>query len=256
MGRGAYAALQPISAPPIETAQKRQLTLPAMQQGENLVSGDEAQCDPAMQREENIAPGNSGDDAQHDPAVQREEDLGSDDSADEAHEALCYDMDALYGGDLSDDGSDDSSGTEDDFLGEGTLKCTCGAGSRAHSRGCPRNSRQRYPGAVRTSDTEPESKVEVPIVPAKKPTHKSVSKADVSILLKPPPAKKRKTAMKFRAGDYVGVHSATIKDHHVPCRIAEVIGNQYRLCCNQGVLKRCYAGSELTPLSSSCYISL
>ena len=81
---------------------KRQLTLPAMQQEENLVSGDEAQHDPALQREENLAPGDSGDDAQYDPAVQREEDLVSDDSADEAHEDLCYDMDALYGGDLAD----------------------------------------------------------------------------------------------------------------------------------------------------------
>jgi len=72
------------------------------------------------------------------------------------------------------------------------------------------------------------------------------------------PSKKPKPTNNFKAGDYVCVHSDAQRKHHVPCRIAEVVGGKhYRLRLHDGVLlSSCYTASELTPLGSGHHIFL
>jgi len=73
-----------------------------------------------------------------------------------------------------------------------------------------------------------------------------------------PPSKKPKPTNNFQAGDYVCVHRDARRKHHVPCRIAEVVGGKYyRLrLCDGVLLSSCYTASELTPLGSGHHISL
>ena len=71
------------------------------------------------------------------------------------------------------------------------VQCTCGAEGRAHKKGCPMNSRNRYPGRA-LFPTMPDGSLEPP---ADKCIPRESCKA--------PPAKKRKVNMKV--GDYVSI---------------------------------------------------
>jgi len=155
----------------------------------------------------------------------------------------------LYEEDFSSDDAEVSSCSSLDYC---IPECTCGSGSRAHKRGCPMSSRQCYSGAhlfaeVRTSSPELHSKSRVASKPKRE---RSTEVIDL------PHAKKGKVALVFKAGDYVCVHSNTLKQQHVPCRVAEVVGERFRLCTQHGVLSTCYSARELTPLESGCHIPL
>ncbi len=79
---------------------------------------------------------------------------------------------------------------------------------------------------------------------------------EVRGLTEPPPSKKQRTATELQVGDYVCLHSSTPGKYHIPCRITEVVGDRYRLCCKQGLFGNCFDRSALTPVSSSYLISL
>ncbi len=90
---------------------------------------------------------------------------------------------------------------------------TCGAAGRAHKRGCPMSSRQRYPahscflrGVV--SEGSPLSSTCGDVL------EPGVSKSGD---LDPPPPKRSK--IQTQIGDYVSIHSKSAGDSHVPCRI-------------------------------------
>ena len=104
--------------------------------------------------------------------------------------------------------------------------------------------------------TLPELDSKARVSRAKGPKRERDTGAVVSDLSKPPASKKRKTATKLQVGDRVCIHTDTLMKRHVPCRITEVVGQRYRLCCNQGVLQSCYTRSQVTPLSSSYQLSL
>ena len=61
---------------------------------------------------------------------------------------------------------------------------------------------------------------------------------------------------KFAPGDYVHLHCNSQSHRLLPCRIIEVVGEKYRVCCGKGVLKMLYREDNLTPLATSKSISL
>ncbi len=62
--------------------------------------------------------------------------------------------------------------------------------------------------------------------------------------------------MKFQPGDYVCIHVSSVPKCHVPCRVVELFGKQYRLCCIAGVLSTCSGINDLTSLSGNSDIPL
>ena len=81
-----------------------------------------------------------------------------------------------------------------------------------------------------------------------------VSVVSSSDNFKPLPPKKRKIQVKI--GDYSGIHSKTMGDSHVPCRIVGEFGGQFQLYCSKGVLNVSFSSSELIPLTTCASIPL
>lgn len=67
----------------------------------------------------------------------------------------------------------------------------------------------------------------------------------------PCPTKKQKHS--FVVGDYVCVHCDSLDKQHILCRIVQVMGKVYCLCC---VLKGSFSSSELISLDKDCNIPL
>ena len=153
-----------------------------------------------------------------------------------------------YGGsgafsDVNDTLSDVS---DDDSLGS---MCTCGVAGRAHKSGCPMSSWQHYPGHL----CFPRGVVQgCPLTSA----HGDVLEPGVSKSgdLDPPPPNRNK--IQTQIGDYVGIHSTSAGDSHVPCRIVVEFGGRYQLYCAKGVLNVDFSCSELVILSSCASIPL
>ena len=131
-------------------------------------------------------------------------------------------------------------------------ECTCNAYGRAYKTGCPLNSRSRFCGRVLFTE-EPSD--------ASRPNHEASSpKLNVSTMLwekgncQPHPDKKLQC--NFTVGDYVCLHSSILDKRHVPCRVIQVFGANYRLYCQKGVVKGKYSSHQLMPLSSDLYIPL
>ena len=65
---------------------------------------------------------------------------------------------------------------------------------------------------------------------------------------------------KHKPGDYVNMHSISVKDKHLTCRVIECLtkpaANLYRLSCTNDVLTQLLPESDLTKSSSSCFIPL
>ena len=112
----------------------------------------------------------------------------------------------------SDDSSDEHGGSDD--TSDECQWCTCG-GERTHSHSCPLNPRNVGEEGMLY--------------------RKGFSSDD-------PPSKKPKPTNNFQAGDYICIHSDARRKHHVPCRIAKVVGGKhYRLHLRDGVLlSSCY----------------
>ena len=71
---------------------------------------------------------------------------------------------------------------------------------------------------------------------------------------KPLPPKRRKIQVKI--GDYVGIHSKTMGESHVPCRIVGEFGGRFQLYCSKGVLNVSFSSAELIPLTTCASIPL
>ena len=154
-------------------------------------------------------------------------------------EIMCTDSDT--------DESSDIGCPDDDIISGAS--CTCGAGGRAHKKNCPMNSRKRYPGHALFP---PPGNTESSPMPIE--SDGGLEPADQSALkesLKAPPAKKGKTQMKV--GDYVCIHSSSLGECHVPCRVVRDFGNCYQLYCSKGVLTTSFSGSELVVPHSKCH---
>ena len=147
--------------------------------------------------------------------------------------------------------------------------CTCVAGGRAHKKDCPMSSRNRYPSRI----LFPGGSSAVPVSPRSDKPCKSdkpgstVSDAGSSMLGKrekpkqdqPPPAKKQRcstSSYTYKVGDRVCIHTHWLDKHHIPCRVALVVGKKYQLYCHKGILKGSYVSQELKPLGSDWSVSL
>ena len=153
---------------------------------------------------------------------------------------------------VSSDAFSDVDDTLSDMCDDDSLAsmCTCGAAGRAHKRGCPMSSRQRYPahscfprGVV--SECSPLSSACGDVL---EPGVSTSGDLD-------PPLPKR-SKIQTQIGDYVGIHSTSAGDSHVPCRIVGESGGRYQLYCAKGVLNVSFSYSELVILSSCASISL
>ena len=51
----------------------------------------------------------------------------------------------------------------------------------------------------------------------------------------------------MKVGDYVCIHSRSMGDYHVPCRIVGEFAGRYQLYCSKGVLNTSFSGTELIP---------
>ena len=138
----------------------------------------------------------------------------------------------------------DVSCLEDDIIDNvSSVQCTCGADGRAHKKGCPMNSRNRYPGRS-LFPTMPDYSLEPP-----------ADKCNPGESCKAPPAKRRKVNMKV--GDYVCIHHSSMGKYHLPCRIVGCFGDKYQVYCSKGILNTSIPGSELiVPLSKCLSIQL
>ena len=173
--------------------------------------------------------------------------------------------------------------------------CTCGAlavGRIAHSRTCPMNPRKLksktlpdyiVTGIVSTIKQDiPCDVVQAPgplnfdsitaqtlnhisssITPrvrfseqSKESTPSAVKKDNVDNKTEFPSSKKQKLAEKLEVGGYVCLHTSCSKTQHLLCRIAEIVGKGFRLCCSSGVLNTCCSNEELAPVNASLDISL
>ena len=126
--------------------------------------------------------------------------------------------------------------------------CTCGAEGRAHKRRCPMNS--CYPG--RTLFPRIDVSEGSPVASACGDVLESVvSRSDN---FKPLPPKRRKIQVEI--GDYVGIHSKTMGESHVPCHVVGEFGDRFQLYCSKGVLNVSFSSSELIPLTTCASIPL
>ena len=139
-------------------------------------------------------------------------------------------------------------------------QCECGALSRGHRRTCPLSSRNRYscrPGPL----FPPDDPLHVPFNDTSSslvPTKDFKVGPDKLDSQEPPPAKRRKAEPPFRVGDYVYIHSTTLEEYHLPCRIVQVFDESYKLCCQRGVIRTAYPGRDLIAMApiSNCSIPL
>ena len=61
---------------------------------------------------------------------------------------------------------------------------------------------------------------------------------------------------KISPGDYVYIHSSTLKDKHISCRVVQRVANRYKLYCKSGILAGTYPETEVMKSSSSLSIPL
>ena len=147
---------------------------------------------------------------------------------------------------------------EDDIIN--TDMCLCGAGSRAHTKDCPMNSRNRYPSCATSvkgqcndhSDTQLNTVGNDPEVP------RSVKREQYDDIELPLKKKFKPITLRFKAGDYVYLHSDSLINQHMPCRIVKSLGDKgtYQLYCNNGVLNGHYSSKDLTVSGDSHSLSL
>ena len=144
--------------------------------------------------------------------------------------------------------------TDSDCCFEDTIfsgdSCTCGAGGRAHKKDCPMSSRNRYPSRI----LFPGGSSAVPVSPRSDKPCKSdkpgstVSDAGSSMLGKrekpkqdqPPPAKKQRcstSSYTYKVGDRVCIHTHRLDKHHIPCRVALVVGKSTSFTATMAFLK-------------------
>ena len=71
---------------------------------------------------------------------------------------------------------------------------------------------------------------------------------------KPLPPKRRKIQVEI--GDYIGIHSKTMGESHVPCCVVGEFGGRFQLYCSKGVLNVSFSSSELIPLTTCASIPL
>ena len=139
-----------------------------------------------------------------------------------------------------------------------------GAGGRAH-KDCPMSSRNRYPSRI----LFPGGSSAVPVSPRSDKPCKSdkpgstVSDAGSSMLGKrekpkqdQPPPRCSTSSYTYKVGDRVCIHTHRLDKHHIPCRVALVVGKKYQLYCHKGILKGSYVSQELKPLCSDWSVSL
>ena len=60
----------------------------------------------------------------------------------------------------------------------------------------------------------------------------------------------------MKVGDYVCIHSRSMGDFHVPCRIVGGFAGRYQLYCSKGVLNASFSCTELIPVSGCSPIPL
>ena len=61
---------------------------------------------------------------------------------------------------------------------------------------------------------------------------------------------------KITPGDYVCIHSSTLKDKHITCRVVQRVANRYKLYCKSGALAGTYPETEVVKSNSSLSIPL
>ena len=106
--------------------------------------------------------------------------------------------------------------------------CTCGAEWMSHKRGCPLSYRNRLPGrTLFPPSNNPGGQADPSPL---EPEH--VSSPPESV--KPAPSEDVKPEMKV--WDYVCIHSRSMGDFHVTCRIVGGFAGRYQLYCSKGVL--------------------
>ena len=159
----------------------------------------------------------------------------------------------------SDDEDDDILISDEDVLlidAVEAASCTCNAGSRAHKKCCPLNSRNRYSSlAVNIGSSSRGKQSGVSCVKVADSTTSSTSvEKRVGNHCTGVPTKKRNC--NFVVGDYVCVHSNSLDKHHIPCRVVHSLGNLYRVCCQKGIIKCTFSRSELTSLDKDVNIPL
>ena len=111
----------------------------------------------------------------------------------------------------------------------------------SHKRGCPLSYRNRLPG--RTLFPPPNNPGGHADPSPLEPEH--VSSPTESV--KPAPSEDVKPEMKV--GDYVCIHSRSMGDFHVPCRIVGGFAGRYQLYCSKGVLNTSFSCTELIPVT-------
>ena len=126
--------------------------------------------------------------------------------------------------------------------------CTCGAEGRAHKRSCPLSFRNRKPGlTLFPALSNPGGHADPsPLEPER------VSSPPESV--KPAPSVDVKPEMKV--GDYVCIHSRSMGDFHVPCRIVGEFAGRYQLYCSKGVLNTSFSCTEVIPVTGCSPIPL
>ena len=197
--------------------------------------------------------------------------------------------------DSDSDGAPLSSCCESDDNSDGDdaeYYCTCGAltvGRIAHSRTCPMNPRKlkskalpdeivteivstikqdipcdvvQAPGPFDSITAQTLNPISSSITPRvlfseqSKESTQSAVKDNMDNKIELPSSKKQKLAEKLEVGSYVCLHTSCSKTQHLLCRIAEIVGEGFRLCCSSGVLNTCCSSEELAPVNASLDISL
>lgn len=153
---------------------------------------------------------------------------------------------------LSSNSSLDDSGDEwldDEDLMSGSL-CLCGALNRAHKAFCPMSSRNRSSRVLFVADN-------LGPAPSNKPGLSKSEKSNNTIESdKSRVSERDDSSVGFKPGDCVFVHSRKALNNHVRCRIVEVVGKFYRLCCMKGALNGRYSSEDLTASSKKFSLPL